>query len=142
MVLWGSRMASIDWHRNQDSLDLILVPSHTLNRSVSHLSDAQIWLRVHCLCFFMCAVWPYLQSTCMCVQVCTFISRRCYFIEMSPINILPLPDNAQLNGFMYSYLTLLILFIKYVNSYGFFSSAKSFVNCVNCTVILDCVVVC
>ena len=35
----------------------------------------------------MCVVWSYLPSTCVCLQICIFISRRCYFIERSPHNI-------------------------------------------------------
>ena len=38
----------------------------------------------------MCVVWPYLHSTCVCVQTCIFISRRCYFIGTYSGNILPL----------------------------------------------------
>ena len=36
----------------------------------------------------MCAVWSYLDSTCVCVQICVSISRRCYFIKRSQNNIL------------------------------------------------------
>ena len=34
--------------------------------------------------FYMNAVWPYFLSTCVCMQICIFISRRCYFKETSP----------------------------------------------------------
>ena len=42
--------------------------------------------------FYMCAVWLYLRSTCMCVQICFFISRWCYFINISINSFLTLPD--------------------------------------------------
>ena len=46
----------------------------------------------HHLCiFYMCAVWPYLYSMYICVQICIFISRQCYFIKTSLNDILPLP---------------------------------------------------
>ena len=47
---------------------------------------------VHRLCtFYVCAAWPYLHTTCMCVQISIFISRRCYFIKTSPNNNLLQP---------------------------------------------------
>ena len=54
------------------------------------------WYYYYCYCsrlciFYMFAAWLYLHSTCMCVQICIFISRRCYFNETSPNNILLQP---------------------------------------------------
>ena len=44
------------------------------------------------LCIFStCAVWLYLHSTCLCAQICIFISQRNYLIETSPNNIRPQP---------------------------------------------------
>ena len=75
----------------------------------------------------MCTVWPCLYSTCVFIQIYIFICWWCYFIEMSPNNILPLPYmpppfmRPQDVRVMVVYRGVLMVCTTYSASVGYFS---------------------
>ena len=85
----------------------------------------------HLRIFYMCAVCPYLHSTCVCVQICIFISRQCYFIETSPNDILPLPYTLWLGiyGFRPTWHWLIIKVHKTQAKYFKLSGYSTVINC-------------
>ena len=58
---------------------------HGIHLLTGLLTVDDCWLYL----FYMCAVWSFLPSMCVCIQICIFISRGCHFIETSLNNFLP-----------------------------------------------------
>ena len=71
------------WGRQYSDLSVGSMYATVSSRDFSTVIDRCLYL------FCMCAVWLYLQSTCVWVQICIFMSRGCYFIKTSRNNIFP-----------------------------------------------------